>query len=106
MTVDKRLGKALLKDGQWVTIIDFPGTYSLYPTSQDERIVVNTFTNPKDVNYPDVVLYVADITQLEKHLLLLTQIHDLGIPVLLALNMADAAVRIISALISKSWKSN
>jgi ferrous iron transport protein B len=91
VTVDKRLGKTLLANDQWVTIIDFPGTYSLYPTSLDERIVVNTFTNPDDVNYPDAVLYVADLTQLEKHLLLLTQIHDLGIPILLALNMADAA---------------
>ena len=91
VTVDKRLGKTLLSDNLWVTIIDFPGTYSLYPTSMDERIVVNTFTNPHDPNYPDAVLYIADLTQLEKHLLLLTQIHDLGIPILLALNMADAA---------------
>ncbi len=91
VTVDKRLGKTLLADDLWITVIDFPGTYSLYPTSIDERIVVNTFTNPEDVNYPDVVLYVADSTQLEKHLLLLTQIHDLGMPILLALNMADAA---------------
>ncbi len=91
VTVDKRLGKTLLAKDLWVTIIDFPGTYSLYPTAIDERIVVNTFTNPQDVNYPDVVLYVADLTQLEKHLLLLTQIHDLGIPILLALNMADTA---------------
>ena len=91
VTVDKRLGKTLLANGLWVTVIDFPGTYSLYPTSMDERIVVNTFTNPKDINYPDAVLYIADLTQLEKHLLLLTQIHDLGIPILLALNMADAA---------------
>ncbi len=91
VTVDKRQGKTLLAEGLWVTVIDFPGTYSLYPTALDERIVVNTFTNPDDVNYPDAVLYVADLTQLEKHMLLLTQIHDLGIPVLLALNMADAA---------------
>ncbi len=91
VTVDKRLGKTLLTNNLWVTIIDFPGTYSLYPTSTDERIVVNTFVNQNDPNYPDAVLYVADLTQLEKHLLLLTQIHDLGIPILLALNMADVA---------------
>ena len=70
VTVDKRLGKTLLGDNFWVTIIDFPGTYSLYPTSMDERIVVSTFTNPQDPNYPDAVLYIADLTQLEKHLLL------------------------------------
>jgi len=91
VTVDKKLGTALLRPDFPVTLIDFPGTYSLYPTSQDERIVTNTFTNPQDENYPAAVLYIADITQLEKHLLLLSQVHDLGLPVLLALNMADAA---------------
>ena len=91
VTVDKKLGTAYLNPDLPVTIIDFPGTYSLYPTSQDERIVTNTFTNPQDENYPDAILYIADITQLEKHLLLLSQVHDLGLPVLLALNMADAA---------------
>lgn len=91
VTVDKKLGTAYLNPHFPVTLIDFPGTYSLHPTSQDERVVTNTFANPHDLNYPDAVLYVADVTQLEKHLLLLTQIHDLGLPVLLALNMADAA---------------
>ena len=91
VTVDKKLGTAYLNSDLAVTIVDFPGTYSLYPTSQDERIVTNTFTNPQDENYPDAILYIADITQLEKHLLLLSQVHDLGLPVLLALNMVDAA---------------
>ena len=91
VTVDKKLGTANLNSDLAVTIVDFPGTYSLYPTSQDERIVTNTFTNPQDENYPDAILYIADITQLEKHLLLLSQVHDLGLPVLLALNMVDAA---------------
>ena len=91
VTVDKKLGIAYLAPEFKVTLIDFPGTYSLYPTSSDERIVTDTFTNPQDPNYPDAVLYIADITQLEKHLLLLSQVHDLGLPVLLALNMADAA---------------
>lgn len=91
VTVDKKLGTAFLRKGFPVTLIDFPGTYSLHPTSQDERVVTNTLTNKNDQNYPDVVLFIADITQLEKHLLLLSQIYDLGIPVLLALNMADTA---------------
>ncbi len=91
VTVDKKIGQTKLSPDLKVSIIDFPGTYSLYPTSQDERIVTQTFVNTEDVNYPDAVLYVADQTQLEKHLLLLTQIRDLDIPVLLALNMADVA---------------
>ncbi|MCB0662701.1 MAG: ferrous iron transport protein B, partial [Saprospiraceae bacterium] len=91
VTVDKKLGKALISEEYGTTIIDFPGTYSLFPNSQDEKIVVSTFLNEKDENYPDMVVYVADVTNLERHLLLLTQIRDLGLPVILALNMKDLA---------------
>ncbi len=91
VTVDKKVGKLSLGTGQEVSIIDFPGTYSLYPTSIDERIVVQSLSNPNDENYPDAVVYVADVTKLEKHLLLLTQLRDLGLPLVLALNMADVA---------------
>ena len=91
VTVDKRLGKATLADGRWVTFVDLPGAYSFFPTSQDERIVVQTLTDPDEATYPDALLYIADVTQLEKHLLLLSQVHDLGLPVVLALNMSDAA---------------
>lgn len=91
VTVDKKFGKTTLPDGTEVRIVDFPGTYSLYPTSLDERIVVQSLSNPSDENYPDAAVYIADVTRLEKHLLLLTQLRDLGIPVILALNMADVA---------------
>lgn len=80
-----------MSDGNSVKIVDFPGTYSLYPTSDDERVVLNVLANPKDENYPDAVIYVADLTHLDKHLLLLTQIKDLGLPCVLALNMSDLA---------------
>jgi ferrous iron transport protein B len=91
VTVDKKVGKLALGNRQEVSIIDFPGTYSFYPTSIDERIVVQSLSNPNDENYPDAVVYVADVTKLEKHLLLLTQLRDLGLPLILALNMADVA---------------
>ncbi len=93
VTVEKHVGRLRLPNEQWVRIIDFPGAYSFYPTSQDERIVVQTLVNPDDPNYPDVILYVADLTRLEKHLLLFTQLRDLGIPLALVLNMADLAER-------------
>ncbi len=93
VTVDKKLGRLFLDDGRWITLIDFPGTYSFYPTSLDERIVVQTFINTEDKNYPDAIIYVADVTHLDKHLLLFTQLKDLGLPVILALNMADLAER-------------
>ena len=88
VTVDKKSGT--LKSGdQSITIIDFPGTYSMFPNSLDERIVTHTLTNPADENYPDLAVYVADATQLERHLLLASQVHDLGIPMVIVLNMAD-----------------
>ncbi|MFK7775188.1 MAG: ferrous iron transport protein B [Saprospiraceae bacterium] len=98
VTVDKKSGVANLTDDIKVNFIDFPGTYSFYPTSIDERIVVGTFACPEasmesweeDEKY-DAILYVADITQLEKHLLLFSQIRELGLPMVLALNMADVA---------------
>lgn len=93
VTVDKKLGKVQLDSSskQAVALIDFPGTYSFYPTSQDERIVVQTFTNAADENFPDAVIYVADVSKLEKHLLLFSQVCDLGLPIILVLNMADIA---------------
>ncbi|NBC06717.1 MAG: ferrous iron transport protein B [Bacteroidetes bacterium] len=91
VTVDKKIGQTLLPNQSTVTLVDFPGTYSFYPTSIDERIVVQSLCNPEDPNYPDGILYIADITKLEKHLLLLTQLRDLGIPIILALNMSDMA---------------
>jgi ferrous iron transport protein B len=71
--------------------VDLPGTYSLYPNSQDERIVLNILTNPKDANYPDAVIYIADLTNLERHLLLFTQLKDLNIPLILCVGMVDVA---------------
>ena len=90
VTVDKRYGPVRLPDGARVRLVDYPGTYSLYPTSQDERIVIQAFTGAQR---PDAVVYIADVTQLDKHLLLFTQIRDLGLPTLLVLNMADIAAR-------------
>ncbi len=90
ITIDKKIG-TLKINGQTASVIDFPGAYSLYPNSEDERVVLNVFTNPQGEDFPDLVVYVAEITNLEKHLLLLTQIIDLRIPVILALNMIDLA---------------
>jgi ferrous iron transport protein B len=91
VTVEKKSGKFQLPGGEEITVIDFPGAYSLYPTSHDERLVLNVLTNPADENYPDAIVYIANVTNLDKHLLLLTQIKDLGLPCLLALNMSDMA---------------
>lgn len=94
ITVDVKEGRIHLPSGLEAMLTDFPGTYSLYPTSSDEKIVAEILANPSDAHFPQAIVYVADATHLEKHLLLLTQLLDLGLPVLLALNMADSAAEL------------
>lgn len=91
VTVEKKVGQLKLADHATIRIIDFPGTYSFYPTSADEKLVVQSMVDLDYPDFPDAFLYVADCTKLEKHLLLLTQIRDLGLPTILTLNMADLA---------------
>lgn len=88
VTVEKKTGKFLTEHHE-IQLTDLPGTYSLYPNSLDERVVIQTLVNTKADQYPDAILYVADITKLEKQTLLLTQLIDLGFPILWVLNMAD-----------------
>ncbi|MBC7884584.1 MAG: ferrous iron transport protein B [Saprospiraceae bacterium] len=89
VTVEKKSGLFEWETGKEALLYDFPGTYSVYPNSSEEKIVVNILTNPDNENYPDLVIYVADATHLERHLLFATQIHDLGIPMIFVLNMID-----------------
>ena len=93
VTVDKKFGSLTLSSGDEVEIIDFPGIYSLYPNSSDEKIVVETLTNPSSPNYPDAILYVAGAIELEKHFLLATQLKELNIPMLFCLTMSDIGDR-------------
>lgn len=87
VTVDRKTGTLHLSAEQEVTLLDLPGAYSMYPSSKDERIVVRQFLEEK--KQPDLIIYVADVSQLEKQILMLTQLKDLGYPVILALNMVD-----------------
>jgi len=91
VTVEKKEGKATLTNGKEVSVIDFPGTYSLHPTTADERVVLNLIANPANELRPDCVVYVADIMNLEKHLLLFSQLQNLNFPMVLALSMKDVA---------------
>ena len=89
ITVDKKVGKALLSDGHYASVIDLPGTYSINPTSIDENIVLQTLLNKGHDDFPDVIVVVADIENIKRNLLLYSQIKDLEIPTILAINMAD-----------------
>ena len=93
VTVDKKSGFTHFKgeDGKKIKaeIIDLPGTYSLYPKSLDERIPFKVLCDPAYMEQPDLVIVIADSTNLKRNLFLCSQNTDLNIPVILALNMID-----------------
>ena len=93
VTVDKKQGVCKLPNGTSAIITDLPGTYSINPTSIDESIVLKTLLTTTEEDKPDIIVVVADVENLKRNLLLFTQIQDLGIPVILALNMADQLQR-------------
>lgn len=72
-----------------IDCIDLPGAYSLHATSDDEYILTNILLDKSDSHHPDQILYIIDVTQLEKHFLLLTQLIDLGFNPIVVLNMID-----------------
>lgn len=83
VTVEKKDGK--LKLDKSVTVEDLPGIYSLSPYTSEEVVSRNYIVNEK----PDVILNIVDATNLERNLYLTTQLTEVGIPVVIALNMMD-----------------
>ena len=93
VTVEKKIGRVEW-DGQSVDLIDLPGTYSLSPRSLDEMVSVDVLLGRQsDVPPIDVVICIADASNLDRHLYLLSQILDTGVPTVLVLNMWDTALR-------------
>ncbi len=89
ITVDRKEGFFRLNPKTAASIIDLPGTYSINPTTLDENIVLDTLLNLNAAEYPDVIVMVADVENLKRNLLLFSQLKDLKIPIVLAINMAD-----------------
>ncbi|KJS05076.1 MAG: hypothetical protein VR77_09575 [Flavobacteriales bacterium BRH_c54] len=85
VTVDKKSGYTNINNQQ-IEVVDLPGTYSLNPEAEDERVAANTI---KNINDDELIIVVADVTNLKRNLFLCTQIIDLGKPVVLVLNMMD-----------------
>ena len=83
VTVEKKEGK--LRGYEDVTVTDLPGIYSLSPYTLEEVVARNYLVN----EHPDVILNIVDATNLERNLYLTTQLTELGIPVVIALNMMD-----------------
>ncbi|HEV2296282.1 MAG TPA: ferrous iron transport protein B [Tepidisphaeraceae bacterium] len=94
VTVEKKTGRCKLADGSWIDIIDLPGTYSLISRSPDERVAMEVLRGLRpDVPAPDVVVVVVDASNLQRNLYLVSQLIELGRPLVVALNMKDVAER-------------
>ncbi|MCB0479012.1 MAG: ferrous iron transport protein B [Crocinitomicaceae bacterium] len=89
VTVDKKTGTYKSDKGEKYLLIDLPGTYSLNPISEDEVVVNRFLLDPESDLYPDYAIYVCDASNLERNLILASQVADLGIPILFVLNMSD-----------------
>jgi ferrous iron transport protein B len=93
ITVEKKVGFCKLPNNAKANILDLPGTYSLNASSMDENVVIELLLNKNDKLFPDVAVVITDVENLKRNLLLFTQIKDLEIPVILAINMADRMPR-------------
>lgn len=93
VTVDKKTGSLALSSGVTASITDLPGTYSLYPKRADEWVAYKVLLNQDEHIKPDMILLVADASNLKRNLLFCSQIIDLKMPVVVALSMMDLAKR-------------
>src|SRR5215471_18224273 len=91
VTVETKKGRATV-GGQVIDLIDLPGTYSLAPRSPDEMVAVDVLLGQQaGESRPDAVVAIVDASNLERNLYLTSQALELGVPVVIALNMMDVA---------------
>src|SRR5262245_34742041 len=91
VTVEKKLGQTEFH-GRAFTIVDLPGTYSLSPRSPDEMVAVDVLLGRQtDAPTIDVVVCIVDASNLERNLYLVSQVLELGLPTVIAMNMVDVA---------------
>src|SRR5215208_8469058 len=94
VTVEKKTGRCKLADGKWIDVIDLPGTYSLISRSPDEQVAMEVLRGLRpDTPAPDAVIVVVDASNLQRNLYLVSQLIELGRPMVVALNMTDVAER-------------
>ncbi len=92
VTVERKLGISHLPNGHEITVIDLPGTYSLVPTTPDETVTLDVIQGRRrDEAAPDAIVAVVDATNLRMNLRLVLQLRQLGLPMIVALNMSDVA---------------
>jgi ferrous iron transport protein B len=91
VTVEKKVGHVTHNGQRWA-LIDLPGTYSLAPRSPDEMVAVDVLTGRRnDTAAPDAVICIVDAGNLERNLYLVSQVLDMDLPTVVALNMIDVA---------------
>jgi ferrous iron transport protein B len=94
VTVEKKTGRCRLPGGGVANIIDLPGTYSLVSRSPDEQVAMEVLRGLRpDTPAPDAVIVVVDASNLQRNLYLVSQLIELGRPLVVALNMIDIAER-------------
>ncbi len=97
VTVDKKTGRCRVGRGDaqhWVDVVDLPGTYSLIPSSPDEQVTTEILRGLRpDTPPPDALIAVIDASNLPRNLYLVSQLLELGRPLVVALNMTDIAER-------------
>lgn len=94
VTVERKEGTAYTQHGKPMRIIDLPGSYSLQPRAPDERILVDVLLGRlRGEPPPDAIVCIVDASNLERNLYLVTQALELGLPVIVALNMMDVVAR-------------
>ena len=92
VTVERVEGSFRASDGRRVSVLDLPGSYSLSAGSPDEKIALDVLLGKSEESWrPDVVLVVIDAAHLERNLFLTSQVIELGVPVVVALNQIDVA---------------
>ena len=90
VTVEKKMGRMIGAHREAIEILDLPGTYSLAIRSPDEKVARDVILGKMaDTPKPDLVVCVVDATNLERNLYLASQIQDLGVPLIINLNMVD-----------------
>jgi ferrous iron transport protein B len=94
VTVERKIGTARLRDGRTLSVIDLPGAYSLSPATPDEQVTLEVIEGRRvGEGAPDAIVAVVDATNLRMNLRLVLELKHLNRPMLVALNMADAARR-------------
>lgn len=93
VTVEKREGNFRINSTLKAELIDLPGTYSLSPRSEDEQVTFDYLNDHSRNDLPEITVVIADASNLKRNMLLASQLIDLEIPVILALNMMDIVQR-------------